>query len=251
VTLGAALAICFAHYWLIRMRGRPSLERRAVWLQASCRRVMTAMGIHCRAEGAAPSRGLLVSNHLSHIDILVYGSMMPCFFISKSEVAFWPFFGWAARAGGTLFLDRKRRISANMVAQAMSARLKLTVPIFLFPEGTSTDGSGVLRFHPRLYEPAIVAQSPVTAAAIRYVNKGGSERELCWFGDMSFVPHIWRVLGANGFLAEVQFAQARTYPSRRDAAQSTYDEVVAMRSALLARTWDEANEHAKQLFPAG
>lgn len=236
MTLGAALAACFAHYWLMRLRGRPPLERRARWLQASCRRVMAAMGIHYRAEGSIPERGLVVSNHLSHIDILIYGAIMPCFFVSKAEVAFWPYFGWAARAGGTLFLDRKRRTSANLVAQAMSVRLGLSVPILLFPEGTSTDGSDVMRFHPRLYEPAIVAAAPVTAAAIRYVNKGGTERELCWYGDMGFVPHLWRVLGSRGFFAEVRFGEPRAYATRRDAAQSTHDQVVAMRRELLARS---------------
>ncbi len=193
------------------------------------------MGIRCRVQGPVPTRGLVVSNHLSHADILIYGAILPCFFISKAEVAFWPYFGWAARAGGTLFLDRRRRVSANMVAQAMSERLKLPVPILLFPEGTSTDGSALLRFHPRLYEPAIAAAAPIAAAAIRYVNQGGTERELCWFGDMAFVPHLWRVLASRRFSAEVQFGESQNYASRRDAAQSTHDAVVAMRAAPLAR----------------
>ena len=183
-----------------------------------------------------PTRGLVVSNHLSHVDILIYGAVMPCFFISKAEVAFWPYFGWAARTGGALFLDRKRRASANLVAQAMSERLKLAVPIMLFPEGTSTDGSEVHRFHARLYEPAVVAQSPITATAIRYINQGGTERELCWYGDMAFLPHLWRVLGSRGFSAEVRFGEPRTYSSRRDAVQSTHDEVVAMRGAPAPRS---------------
>ncbi len=241
MTLGAALAACFAYYWLIRMRGRRTLERRARWLQWSCRLVVASMGIRCRAEGPVPARGLVVSNHLSHVDILILGAAMPCFFISKAEVASWPYFGWAARAGGTLFLDRKRRASANMVAQAMSKRLRLAVPIVLFPEGTSTDGSGVLRFHPRLYEPAIVAQAPITAAAIRYVNKGGSERELCWYGDMPFVPHLWRVLASRGFSAEVQFGAPQVWPNRRDAAQATHEEVVAMRGAARAPVSSEGD----------
>lgn len=194
------------------------------------------MGIHFRVVGSRPARGLIVSNHLSHIDILIYGAILPLFFISKAEVASWPYFGWAARTGGALFLDRRRRASANMVAQAISERLRLAVPVMLFPEGTSTDGSEVLHFHPRLFEPAIVSQAPVTAAAIRYVNKQGTERDLCWYGDMPFVPHLWRVLGSRGFSAEVRFGEPRTYPNRRDAVQATRDEVVAMRGELLGRS---------------
>ena len=66
----------------------------------------------------------------------------------------------------------------------MAERLKLPIPVLLFPEGTSTDGTQVLRFHSRLIDPATKAGAPITAAAIRYVIEGGvEERELCWFGD--------------------------------------------------------------------
>jgi 1-acyl-sn-glycerol-3-phosphate acyltransferase len=240
VTLGLALAACFLHYWLIRLRGPLTLERRALWLQSSCRRVMAAMGIHSRVEGAIPVRGLAVSNHLSHVDILIYGAIMPCFFISKAEVASWPYFGWAARTGGALFLDRHRRSSANAVAQAMAGRLELAVPIMLFPEGTSTEGAQVLRFHPRLFEPAIIAAAPVTAAAIRYVVEDAEERELCWYGDMPFLPHLWKVLGSRGFSAVVHFGEPQVYLNRRIAAQSTHDQVAAMRAGLPGQSGAES-----------
>jgi lyso-ornithine lipid O-acyltransferase len=242
VTLGLALAACILHYWLIRQRGPLTLERRALWLQAACRRVMAAMGIHFRVAGAIPLRGLVVSNHLSHVDILIYGAITPCFFISKAEVARWPYFGWAARTGGALFLDRHRRSSANAVAQEMAGRLELAIPIMLFPEGTSTDGAQVLRFHPRLYEPAIVAAAPVTAAAIRYVVADAEERALCWYGDMPFLPHLWRVLGTRGFSAEVQFGEVEVYPNRRIAAESTHDQVAAMRAGLPAQSSVESTD---------
>jgi len=197
---------------------------------------MAAMGVHCRVEGHPPAKGLVVSNHLSHVDILIYGAIMPCFFISKAEVALWPYFGWAARTGGALFLDRRRRSSANAVAQAIAGRLQLAVPTMLFPEGTSTDGAEVLRFHPRLFEPAIVAAAPVTAAAIRYVVEGAEERDLCWYGDMPFLPHLWRVLASRGFSAVVHFAEPQVYLNRRSAAQSTHDQVAAMRAGLPAQS---------------
>ncbi|MGB6689308.1 MAG: lysophospholipid acyltransferase family protein [Terracidiphilus sp.] len=235
MTLGLALAACILHYWLTRLQGPLTLERRAFWLQSACKRVMAAMGVHSRVEGAAPARGLVVSNHLSYVDILIYGAIMPCFFISKAEVVSWPFFGWAARTGGALFLDRRRRSSANAVAQAMAERLELAVPVVLFPEGTSTDGAQVQHFHPRLFEPAIIAAAPVTAAAIRYVIEGAEERELCWYGDMPFLPHLWKVLGSRGFFAVVHFGGPQVYLNRRTATQSTHDQVAAMRAGLPAQ----------------
>ena len=103
--------------------------------------------------------------------------------------------------------------------------------MLFFPEGTSTDGSPLLRFHSRLFEPAIMAGAPVTAAAVRYVlEDGAEERDLCWFGDEAFLPHLWKALGTAGFSAEVRFGEPQVYPHRRAAADQTHAEITAMRN---------------------
>ena len=210
-----------------------TLERRAVWLHRSCQRVAAAMGIRYKVHGAAPTRGLLVSNHLSYLDIAIYGAIAPVFFIAKAEVANWPYFGQAARVGGALFIDRSRRSSASDVARQMGERLRLPMPVLLFPEGTSTDGSEVLRFHTGLFEPAIAQQAPVTAAAISYIiERGVAESELCWFGDALFLPHLWKTLGTRGFSAEVRFAEPAVYADRRAAAERAHSEVARMRGGM-------------------
>jgi 1-acyl-sn-glycerol-3-phosphate acyltransferase len=181
--------------------------------------------------GPVPSRGLVVANHLSYLDIAIVSAAMPCFFVSKTEVGRWPYFGRAARTGGTIFIDRSSRASTTEVAQQISERLRLQIPVLLFPEGTSSDGSQVLRFHSSLFEPAVAAAAPVTAAAVRYVLEDGSaERELCWFDDALFLPHLWKALGTAGLSAEVRFGEPRVYPDRRTAAEATHDEIAAMRA---------------------
>jgi 1-acyl-sn-glycerol-3-phosphate acyltransferase len=131
------------------------------------------------------------------------------------------------------------------VANQITERLKLPVPVLLFPEGTSTDGSQVLRFHSRLIDPATSAGAPITAAAIRYVLEDGTpERELCWYGDESFVTHLLKVLGVAGFSAEVTFGEPRIYSNRRTAADETHAEVTAMRSG-------ESMGTARELAKAG
>jgi len=236
VALAFALAACILSYWLLRARGRPTLLDRAEWLHRASRRVLKAVGIQPVVHGRPPAHGLIVANHLSYLDIAILSAVMPCFFVSKSEIARWPFFGKAARTGATMFIDRRSRASTAEVARQIAERLQLPVPILLFPEGTSTDGSTVLRFHSSLFEPAVAASAPITAAAIRYVLHGSaSERDLCWFGDALFLPHIWKTLGASGFGAEVTFADPRLYPDRRTAADATRQEVVAMRDAEAER----------------
>ncbi len=238
VALVFTLTLVILYFWLYRLRGPLTLERRALWLQQAARMVLSSLGIHYRVQGQPPSRGLVVSNHLSYIDILILSAAMPCFFVAKVEVGGWLFFGKAARTGGTIFVDRSSLSSAMSVAEQITERLKLPipVPVLLFPEGTSTDGSEILRFHSRLIDPATSLGAPITTACVRYVVEDGTpERELCWYGDETFANHLWKVLGVAGFSAEVQFGQPRVYTDRRVAADQTHDEITAMReqSALV------------------
>jgi len=220
---------------LLRLAGPLTPVKRALWLQSACRGVLYSLGIRCSVQGAAPAHGLVVSNHMSYLDILIYSAAMPCAFVSKVEINKWPYFGVAARAGGTLFIDRSSRASAVAVAAEMAVRLKLPIPVLLFPEGTSTDGTQVRTFHTSLFEPAVKAGAPVTPAAVRYVIEHGvPERELCWFGEAPFLSHLWKALGTPGFSAKVTFGCPANYASRREAARTTHAQVSEMRGIIPA-----------------
>ncbi|MGA9586025.1 MAG: lysophospholipid acyltransferase family protein [Terracidiphilus sp.] len=171
-----------------------------------------------------------MSNHISYLDIAVYAAILPCTMVAKAEVGTWPLFGMMARASGALFVDRLSRLSALTLAEQVAERLRGTLPVLFFPEGTSTDGRNVLRFHSRLFNPAVEAGAPVTAAAVRYVTEDGTpERALCWFGDALLMPHLWNALGGPDFFAEVHFGEPKVYHHRRAAANQTHDEIAAMR----------------------
>ena len=232
VTLALALNYSLFRFWLLCLSGRDSLERRAQWQHEAALLVMRALGVRLRVTGRLPQGGLMVSNHLSYLDILVFSAALPVYLVSKVEIGSWPLFGILSRAGGALFVDRSSRASAEATTEQIAERLRGPVPVLFFPEGTSTDGLRVLRFHSRFFIPAVEAGIPVTAAAVRYVPTDGSrESNLCWFGDTNFAPHLLRNLGGPDFDAEIQFGEARVYENRRVAAQQTHDEVEAMRGA--------------------
>lgn len=229
MALAVILGASILRFWLLGLHGPRTLERRARWVQDTCIRVLRCLDVRSRLTGEVPSQGLVVSNHLSYLDILVLSAAMPCLFVAKSEVRHWPFFGMAARMGGTMFIDRSKASSAQHIAKMIGERLKLAVPVLLFPEGTSTDGT-MLRFHGWLYEPAVLTQATITAASIRYLGSNGtSERELCWFGDDSFGHHLLKVLGMPGFCAAIHFGEPRIYEHRRIAAKATFAEIASMR----------------------
>lgn len=250
VALLNALIACVIRFWMARLHGPMTLERRAQWLQQASRGVLASLGAKWNAEGDLPERGLVVANHLSYLDIVAFSAAMPCIFVAKAEVASWPFFGSAARSGGTLFLDRASLSSAHQVATKIGECLQMALPVLrptdedlsvgtpvlIFPEGTSTDGSRVKRFHSRLIDPATKIAAPVTAAAIRYCFEAEpdgilSERDVCWYGDEKFLPHLWKVLGLRRFSANIHFGRPRIYADRRSAAEETHAEVEAMRES--------------------
>jgi 1-acyl-sn-glycerol-3-phosphate acyltransferase len=235
VLLSSLMAFCFARSCLQRMRGPDTLERRAMWLHESAVFVLRHMGIPLRITGHPPAGGLLVSNHLSHLDIFTFAAALPCYLVSKIQIGRWPLFGSLARAGGTIFVDRSSRASAEAVTDEIAERLKGPVPVLFFPEGASTDGSHLLPFHSRFYTPAVEMGVPITAIAVRYVPEHGvPEREFCWVGDEAFLTHAWKVLRGPDFSVEVRFGKPRIYTDRREAADATYAEIERMRSDVNA-----------------
>jgi lyso-ornithine lipid O-acyltransferase len=233
-----------ARFFALRLRhgSRIELWRRARWLQESCALVLRNLGIEVERRGPLPAPGLVVSNHLSYLDIPVFAAAAPCVFVAKREVRRWPAFGFFARCGGTIFIDRTSRASTDAVARQMIDVLRQGVAILLFPEGTSTDGSEVLRFHPSLLEPAIALGAFIAPAAIAWRVQGGEERELCYYGDIRFAPHLLELLGRRGISAAVEFhPDAEIYPDRKAAARDLREKVEAMRRRM-TRVEARANE---------
>jgi 1-acyl-sn-glycerol-3-phosphate acyltransferase len=232
----SSLLFCALRFAATSLRQRLSGSRvtpmqRAEWMHFCGRIVLGSLGIRYRVEGTPPTGSTLVAaNHLSYLDIVIVSAAMPAAFVAKQEIGNWPFFGPLSKMGGAIFVDRSSRASAWETAEEMSQRLEDAVPVVLFPEGTSTDGRDVLRFHSTLFAPAVEAELPVVPAAVFYEKKeAGTERDLCWFGDEAFLPHLLRVLRVEGFTAVVRFGNPEIYPDRQTAAWRCHDAVAAMR----------------------
>src|SRR6185437_2920010 len=104
-------------------------------------------GIRIRVEGEPPAGpALLLANHTSWLDIVIFSAAAPLSFIAKSEVSAWPFFGTLARLQRTVFVTRARRSETGQARDAIAERLAEGDVLVLFPEGTSDDGNSVLPF---------------------------------------------------------------------------------------------------------
>src|SRR5271165_3050813 len=221
------LAITFLFRVVFRSSSSP-LAARASWLQTGCCRVMRIFNVEIRTAGPIPDRGLLVSNHLSYLDILVLSALTPCIFVAKREVKKWPVFGWFARLGGTLFADRERRTQVEPLTRELRTVLDQGVLVVLFPEGTSSDGQTVLPFKSALFEPATHGAHTLSASVIEYrLEDGDVGEEVCYWKDMTFLPHLINLLSKEDVEVSVQFSRLRQGSTNRKAlARQLHAEVL-------------------------
>lgn len=177
-----------------------------------------------------PQKGLVVSNHLSYLDILVFAALAPCAFVSKKEVRRWPVFGLLAAIGGTVFVDRSKPGLAAQSVTEMKQTLDAGVRLLLFPEGTSTGGDTVLPFKPALFESAIDTGQPITAARLKYkLDSADASQVICYWGEMTFVPHLLRLMREKEVRAFVIFDDAgQVFSDRKSAASALHSRVSAL-----------------------
>lgn len=207
---------------------------RRVWLRRTARNILRAMNVKVSIEGFPPTGGLLVSNHLSYLDILVLASLTPATFVSKQDVAGWPVFGWLAKCAGTIFVKRERRADVGRVSHEISLALHSGALVVLFPEGTSSSGQTVLPFRSSLLEPVFESSHPVHAAALDYhLSDGSVEEEVCYWGDMVLGPHLLNLLSKKTIHATVRFGgpERNGFTDRKQLAKSLQESVLRLRSS--------------------
>lgn len=139
--------------------------------------------------------GLIVTNHISWLDVMVLNSMLPMRFVAKSEVRNWPVIGWLCARAQTLFIERGKARSAARINMQMVKLLKHGESLAIFPEGTTTDGKQVAHFHSSLLQPAIDAGVRVLPLAIRYQDACGTHSIVpAYIDDISFTTSLWNIL---------------------------------------------------------
>lgn len=189
---------------------------RAVWLQRAVRQVGHIFNFEVIVTGAIPSRGLLVCNHVSYMDIMALSSLTPAVFVAKREVKSWPFMGLLAVMGGTLFIDRQRRMHVALVNREIQTALDEGTLVVIFPEGTSSDGRAILPFKSSLLESATRQEHPLTVACIEYPKSQHDEdAEVAYWGDAVFLPHLMSVLANQRVRVMVKFAEIQNHGDDR------------------------------------
>lgn len=205
--------------------------RRSYLVRTFHRSLARALGIHITVHGVPARDGpvLFVSNHISWADIPVLGSRLPAAFIAKSDIAGWGVVGRLATLARTVYVERARRSSTGAQRDAIAERLAAGDSLILFPEGTNSDGVGVLPFKSALFAVTDgVPETRIQPVTIAYTRVNGMPvtrmqlPNLAWVGDTQLMPHVIGFMGLGRITAEVRLhppVRATDFTNRKALAQ--------------------------------
>ena len=230
--IAVTLPLMLVQYGLLKLGLKQAKTLPHAYHKLVCRLV----GIRVRISGALdPNRPvLLVSNHVSWLDITALSTVAPLSFVAKSEVGTWPFVSWLAKLQRTVFVDRSRRALVKDKAGEIAKRLAQGDNIVLFAEGTSSDGNRILPFRSSLFSAASLTQNAandnapeavVQTVAITYTHLHGlpilrHERPMvAWYGEMDMLSHAWNVLKSGPLDVTIRLGEPVRLASLRDRKQ--------------------------------
>ena len=205
------------------------------------------LSINVEYEGnyqRAKDCNFFVSNHLSYLDIPILGSIFPLRFVAKSEVQFWPVFGFLSKLAGTIFIKRKRSdsiIQKSKIFDLLSSGDKVCI----FPEGTTSDGNRVLDFKSSsfsalenqnfLIQPVVICYSDLNGIPInRWLRP-----VIAWYGDMDLKPHILKLVTLRSIKIKLIFidpVRSNHFASRKNLSNYLEEKFKIFYSSSFSKT---------------
>jgi 1-acyl-sn-glycerol-3-phosphate acyltransferase len=230
----------FAHIaWALTMAAvifpRVTVITRAHITQRWSAKLLRLLNIVLSIHGARPADAarnlIIVSNHVSWLDIFVINAAQPSLFVAKSEIRDWPLAGWLCEKSGTIFVRRAKRSDTGRINDEMRDALATGATVGLFPEGTTTAGDRLLKFHSSLFEPAVANAAIVGPVAIRYLTSEGERNDAAaYHGDIGFSDSIRQIISQKSMIAEITFAPPISAAgiTRRQLAQKSEAAIAAI-----------------------
>ena len=198
----------FSIYVIFPTQNQAQKNRR---IEAWAGALLAKLAIQLVVKGVPPAAGpvLLVSNHISWLDILVMHASKHCRFVSKADVKHWPVLGALATGAGTLYIERESRRDAMRVVHHMCEALQNGDILAVFPEGTTGNGIEMLPFHANLLQAAVVCNVPIQPVALTFFDphSGQTSQAASYVGDESLLESLWGTLKSKGVTAVVTYGE--------------------------------------------
>lgn len=240
--LFAGLATCALVFPFIGRAARNvRIKRWSLRLLALC-----GVQVQFSAAGVAEARrALIVSNHVSWLDIFVINSLHPCRFVAKSDIRGWPLIGWLSQQAGTIFISRGKLRDVRRIYQGLVTSLHAGEHVAFFPEGTTAAQGTLLPFHANLFEAAIEAEVAVQPFALRYLDSRGQLHPAANFiDDMTFVQSVLTILRAGKMTA-----QLTVLPPIPTGAASHRRDLADIAHASIAAALGHSGAPERQMLP--
>ncbi len=191
--------------------------------------VLRLVKVRVKVSGRVPQEmaALVVTNHVSWVDIPALGALFPAAFVAKSEVSRWPIVRTFARLVNTIFVDRNARTSIPATNAAMLAQIKAGEHVVLFPEAT-TYAEGPQPFHSSHFGVVeelckLGPNYAIQPIAIRY-----SSTHAAWIGDDALLPHVLGLMRSPSVTCELIFCEPLPLDEpmpRRIVAQACFERI--------------------------
>jgi 1-acyl-sn-glycerol-3-phosphate acyltransferase len=188
LALHLARGLFIAPFFPFQTQARRNREIRR-WARKLLDVLALRLHVHGDVDEARPL--MLVANHVSWLDIFAVQAIVPVRFVAKSEVRSWPLVGWLSAKAGTLFIHQARRHDTLRINALVGESLRGGDVFAVFPEGMTTDGSCVLKFHASLLAPALEVEAALQPVAIRFQREDGT---LCTEAAFDGVRSVWDVV---------------------------------------------------------
>ncbi|HZN78853.1 MAG TPA: lysophospholipid acyltransferase family protein [Mycobacterium sp.] len=201
----------------VPMPGRSHIQR------GYCRMMLRCLGVRITVSGG-PIRNLrgvlVVSGHVSWVDIFAIGAVMPGRFVARADLVDWIGLGMVARLMKVIPIDRASLRRLPDVVGTVAARLRAGQTIVAFPEGTTWCGLAYGPFRPAMFQAAVDAGRPVQPLRLSYHHRDGRPSTVAaYVGDDTLMASIRRLVTARRTVVHVQ-VESLQLPgtSRRDLA---------------------------------
>ena len=214
----AALILRFVYPRVTAARRRVLMR----WWSAKLLRILNVTPVATGIPPGGDAGVMIAANHVAWLDIFLVSSVRPTRFVAKSEIRDWPIAGWIAERAGTLFIRRDQMRDMARIDAKVRAALAQGDCVGLFPEGITTEGDTLRKFHSSLFEPAVANGAPVHPVAIRYEHLDGTLcRAASFVGEVTFMQSMGLIIRQRAMLARICFAAPleTQEATRRDAAR--------------------------------
>ena len=192
-------------------------------------------GARLRVHGdPLPADALIVSNHRSWLDPMVFPRLLPCTFVAKTTIAVNPVVNLLMRVLPIVMIDKSTRRHVVWMVRGVSAYLKSDVPVVVFPEGTTAVRGSIRQFAPASFQSAIDSGRPIAVVALEYRSPAAPDEDMSW-GDESMWTNCCRIVRqAGGIECHVRLLEVIAPPftmTRRELAVRSCAHIASALSA--------------------